>query len=68
MVNSGADTNGSQFFITYAPQPHLDNRRSVFGKVSNGMDVLLSLSPRDPRTADFLGDSLMRVVIQEPAS
>ena len=31
-------------------------------------DVLLSLSPRDPRTADFLGDSLMRVVIQEPAS
>jgi cyclophilin family peptidyl-prolyl cis-trans isomerase len=68
MANAGPNTNGSQFFITHGPTPHLDDHHAVFGKVTNGMDVLLSLSPRDPASADFLGDSLMRVVIQEPAS
>lgn len=65
MANAGPNTNGSQFFITYTATPFLDDRHAVFGKVLEGLDVALSLSPRDPtQNPGYEGDTLRTVTIE----
>ena len=65
MANSGANTNGSQFFITYVATPWLDGKHTVFGQLTEGMDVLEKITPRDPSTAKSLGDKIIKVTIKE---
>ena len=67
MANAGADSNGSQFFITLAATPNLDGSYTIFGQVIEGMDVLNSLTERDPSKDANLppGDLILSVTIEE---
>jgi cyclophilin family peptidyl-prolyl cis-trans isomerase len=65
MANAGRNTNGSQFFITFAPTPWLDGKHAVFGQIVKGMDVLRSITVRDPDKARAPGDVIKAVEITE---
>ena len=67
MVNSGPDTSGSQFFITYGPTTQYNGQYTIFGEVLSGMDVLKQLTPRDaqPGTDTPPGDPLINITIEE---
>ncbi|MBC7807973.1 MAG: peptidylprolyl isomerase [Akkermansiaceae bacterium] len=56
MANAGPNTNGSQFFITHGPQPHLDGKHTVFGQVTSGQEINTSLKN---------GDTLKSVTVTE---
>lgn len=66
MANAGRDTNGSQFFITFAPADFLNGGYTIFGQVVEGMDVVNGITRRDPDQAPtFTGDAIESVTITE---
>jgi cyclophilin family peptidyl-prolyl cis-trans isomerase len=66
MANSGRNTNGSQFFITFGPQPSLNGGYTIFGQVISGMDVVNAISLHDPNTNPTTpGDAIATITITE---
>ncbi len=67
MANAGPGTDGSQFFITFGPTPHLNGRHTVFGEVTDGMDVLKKLEAagsQSGRTSEPLTIVKASIVVQ----
>jgi cyclophilin family peptidyl-prolyl cis-trans isomerase/uncharacterized membrane protein YtjA (UPF0391 family) len=65
MAKAGAITNGSQFFITLSPTPQLEGSFTVFGRVTEGLDVLRSFQERDPAVSDTPGPLIASIEIIE---
>jgi len=66
MANSGRDTNGSQFFVTFVPYPGLNGNYTIFGQIVSGMDVVNGITRRDPsQNPDYPGDTIESIKITE---
>jgi len=66
MANSGPNSNGSQFFITFGPQPQLNGGYTIFGQVISGMDIVNAITRRDPdQHPTFQGDAMESVTVTE---